>query len=84
MRPRADGVTQLGEQILRAMAQRGLTQRAAAAKLGFAYQTLNDIIHGRRAPNVKKADRLREVLGVTVRGYAARRKVISTRKGRER
>jgi transcriptional regulator with XRE-family HTH domain len=55
----------IGRNIVRIRERRGLSQRALAARVGFANTYLCQIEHG-RVPPVKTLERIAEALGVSL------------------
>lgn len=56
----------LGEYLAREIRQRGWSQRGAAAKLGMAPTTLNNMIHGRYSPDLATLRKIADGLSVSV------------------
>ena len=62
-KPMADSAFHPGEYIREELDERGLSQRELARQMGRPFQTVNEIVHGRKAITAETALDLERVLG---------------------
>ena len=62
-KPRADSAFHPGEYVPEELDERGMSQRELARQMGRPFQTVNEIVHGRKAITAETALDLERILG---------------------